>query len=80
MSRREDRTQRRVVITRHNRPPATGRFARRPGRDRRANGSGDGSKGPGPNAALPRPTGWRGRLPGPLQRPLAWHAPVAATS
>jgi len=56
VSRREDRTQRRVVITRHNRPPANGRFARPPG---------------------PRPEGWRARLPGALQRPLAWQAPVA---
>ena len=31
MSRREDRTQRRVTVVRHTRPPATGRFARRPG-------------------------------------------------
>lgn len=76
MSRREDRTQRRVVITRHNRPPATGRFARRPGPERRANSGGEGSKGPGPNGESPA-RGWRGRLPGPLQRPLAWHAPVA---
>jgi cell division protein FtsQ len=56
MSRREDRTQRRVVVTRHTRPPAAGRFARRPG---------------------PRPEGWRAKLPGALQRPLAWQAPVA---
>ena len=56
MSRREDRTQRRVVVTRHNRPPAAGRFARRPG---------------------PSPEGWRAKLPGPLQRPLTWQAPVA---
>ena len=76
MSRREDRTQRRVVITRHNRPPANGRFARRPGPERRGNGGGDGSKGPGPNGAA-RPTGWRAKLPEPLRRPLAWHAPVA---
>jgi len=57
VSRREDRTQRRVVITRHDRPPANGRFARRPG--------------PKP------PDGWRSKLPGALQRPLAWQAPVA---
>ncbi len=56
MSRREDRTQRRVTVVRHTRPPATGRFARRPGH---------------------RPEGWRARLPGALQRPLAWQAPVA---
>ncbi|MDQ1514577.1 MAG: cell division protein FtsQ [Actinomycetota bacterium] len=56
MSRREDRTQRRVKVVRHNRPPTNGRFARRPG---------------------PRPEGWRARLPGALQRPLAWQAPVA---
>lgn len=31
MSRREDRTQRRVTVVRHNRPPSTGRFARPPG-------------------------------------------------
>ena len=31
MSRREDRIQRRVNIVRNTRPPATGRFARRPG-------------------------------------------------
>jgi cell division protein FtsQ len=45
-----------VVVTRHNRPPVNGRFARRPGN---------------------RPEGWRARLPGALQRPLAWQAPVA---
>src|SRR5207237_4169070 len=73
---REDRSQRRVVITRQNRPPATGRFARRPGPERRT-AAADGSKGPGPGAAPGRPGGWRGRLPGRLQRPLAWHAPVA---
>lgn len=56
MSRREDRTQRRVTVVRHTRPPATGRFARPPGH---------------------RPEGWRARLPGALQRPLAWQAPVA---
>jgi len=56
VSRREDRTQRRVTVVRHTRPPAAGRFARRPG---------------------PRPEGWRAKLPGPLQRPLAWQAPVA---
>ena len=77
MSRREDRTQRRVVISRQNRPPANGRFARRPGPERRANGGPEGSKGPGPNGAPVRPGGWRGRLPAKLQRPLAWHAPVA---
>jgi cell division protein FtsQ len=66
-----------VVITRQNRPPANGRFARRPGPERRGSPAGDGSKGPGPNGVPPRPDGWRGRLPGPLQRPLAWHAPVA---
>ena len=31
MSRREDRTQRRVTVVRHTRPPSAGRFARRPG-------------------------------------------------
>ena len=56
MSRREDRTQRRVTVVRHTRPPAVGRFARHPGH---------------------RPEGWRARLPGALQRPLAWQAPVA---
>ena len=55
MSRREDRTQRRVTVVRHTRPPAAGRFARRPGH---------------------RPEGWRARLPGALQRPLAWQSPV----
>jgi cell division protein FtsQ len=55
VSRREDRTQRRVTVVRHTRPPATGRFARHP---------------------RPRPTGWRAKLPGALQRPLAWQAPV----
>ena len=56
MSRREDRsTHRRVTVTRQTRPPAAGRFARRPGH---------------------RPEGWRARLPGALQRPLAWQAPV----
>jgi len=69
VSRREDRTQRRVVVVRHNRPPANGRFARRPGRrpERRGN----------PDVAEVRATGWRARLPGALQRPLAWQAPVA---
>jgi cell division protein FtsQ len=56
VSRREDRTQRRVTVVRHTRPPTAGRFARRPGH---------------------RPEGWRAKLPGPLQRPLAWQAPVA---
>jgi cell division protein FtsQ len=56
VSRREDRTQRRVTVVRHTRPPAAGRFARHP---------------------RPRPTGWRAKLPGALQRPLAWQAPVA---
>ena len=59
MSRREDRTQRRVTVVRHTRPPSAGRFARRPGR------------------ATPPTRGWRARLPGALQRPLAWQAPVA---
>jgi len=31
VSRRENRTQRRVTVVRHTRPPAAGRFARRPG-------------------------------------------------
>jgi cell division protein FtsQ len=31
VSRREDRTQRRVTVARHNRPPTAGRFARPPG-------------------------------------------------
>jgi cell division protein FtsQ len=56
VSRREDRTQRRVTVVRHTRPPVSGRFARRP-----------------PH----RPEGWRAKLPGALQRPLAWQAPVA---
>ena len=56
MSRREDRTQRRITVVRHTRPPAVGRFARHPGH---------------------RPEGWRARLPGALQRPLAWQAPIA---
>ncbi|MEW6476376.1 MAG: FtsQ-type POTRA domain-containing protein [Actinomycetota bacterium] len=62
MSRREDRTQRRVTVVRHTRPPASGRFARRPGPDRRTAGG---------------PEGWRAKLPAALQRPLAWQAPVA---
>jgi cell division protein FtsQ len=45
-----------TVVRRNTRPPAAGRFARRPG---------------------PGPEGWRAKLPGPLQRPLAWQAPVA---
>ena len=59
MSRREDRTQRRVTVAGHTRPPSAGRFARRPG-------------------PASKPTqGWRAKLPGALQRPLAWQAPVA---
>ena len=84
MSRREDRTQRRVVITRQNRPPANGRFARRPGPERRGNGGPEGTKGPGPGTGGPRPGGWRGRLPARLLparllggRPPPWQAPIA---
>ena len=57
MSRREDRTQRRVRVVRHTRPPAGGRFARRPG--------------PGPDgwraklpAALRRPLAWQAPVAG----------------
>lgn len=78
MSRREDRTQRRVTVVRHTRPPSAGRFARRPGHERRANGGPEGSAGAGRHVREVRAArGWRARLPSALQRPLAWQAPVA---
>jgi cell division protein FtsQ len=77
MSRREDRTQRRVVVVRHTRPPAAGRFARRPGPERRSNGGPEGSMGADRRVAEVRADGWRAKLPAALQRPLAWQAPVA---
>ena len=59
MSRREDRTQRRVTVVRHTRPPAAGRFARRPG------------PGPKPEGwrfklptALQRPLAWQAPVAG----------------
>jgi len=55
MSRREDRTQRRVVVVRHNRPPANGRFARRPGPE------GWRAKLP---SALQRPLAWQAPVAG----------------
>ncbi|HEV7861830.1 MAG TPA: FtsQ-type POTRA domain-containing protein, partial [Acidimicrobiia bacterium] len=63
MSRREDRTQRRVVVVRHTRPPAAGRFARPPGRRP------DGWRAKLP-AALQRPLAW--------QAPVAGRAVVGA--
>lgn len=64
MSRREDRTQRRVTVVRHTRPPAAGRFARRPGP---APAQGWRAKLP---AALQRPLAW--------QAPVAGRAVVGA--
>lgn len=64
MSRREDRTQRRVTVVRHTRPPVTGRFARRPGP---APPQGWRAKLP---AALQRPLAW--------QAPVAGRAVVGA--
>jgi cell division protein FtsQ len=57
MSRRDDRTQRRVVITRHNRPPVNGRFARPPG----PRPGGWQAKLPG---ALRRPLAWQAPVAG----------------
>lgn len=57
MSRREDRTQRRVVVVRHNRPPAAGRFARRPGPRP------DGWRAKLPDA-LQRPLAWQAPVAG----------------
>lgn len=57
MSRREDRTQRRVVVVRQTRPPAAGRFARRPGP------SPDGWRAKLP-AALQRPMAWQAPVAG----------------
>jgi cell division protein FtsQ len=51
------------VFVRHTRPPAAGRFARRPG--------------PNPDHSRRSNEGWRAKLPAALQRPLAWQAPVA---
>jgi cell division protein FtsQ len=59
VSRREDRTQRRVTVMRHTRPPAAGRFARRPG---------PGPKPEGWRAKLPavlqRPLAWQAPVAG----------------
>ena len=57
MSRREDRTQRRVRVVRHTRPPAGGRFARRPGP------GADGWRARLP-AALRRPLAWQAPVAG----------------
>ncbi|HEV8627814.1 MAG TPA: FtsQ-type POTRA domain-containing protein [Acidimicrobiia bacterium] len=57
MSRREDRTQRRVTVVRHTRPPAAGRFARRPGH----RPEGWRAKLP---AALQRPLAWQAPVAG----------------
>ena len=70
MSRREDRTQRKVVITRHNRPPVSGRFARRPG----PRPEGWRAKLP---AALQRPLAWQAPVAG---RAVAGAGKVAATA
>lgn len=58
MSRREDRTQRRVTVVRHTRPPSSGRFARRPGP---APAQGWRAKLP---AALQRPLAWQAPVAG----------------
>lgn len=65
MSRREDRTQRRVTVVRHTRPPSAGRFGRRPGPSSRP-AQGWRAKLP---AALQRPLAW--------QAPVAGRAVVA---
>jgi cell division protein FtsQ len=57
VSRREDRTQRRVTVMRHTRPPAAGRFARRPGH----RPEGWRAKLP---AALQRPLAWQAPVAG----------------
>lgn len=66
MSRREDRTQRRVTVVRHTRPPSSGRFARRPGRAGNSPANGWRSRLP---AAFQRPLAW--------QAPVAGRAVVA---
>lgn len=58
MSRREDRTQRRVTVVRHTRPPSAGRFARRPGP-----GPAQGWRAKLP-AALQRPLTWQAPVAG----------------
>jgi cell division protein FtsQ len=72
VSRREDRTQRRVTIVRHTRPPAAGRFARRPGTTRRPEGWR--AKLP---AALQRPLAWQAPVAG---RAVAGAGKAAATA
>ena len=70
MSRREDRTQRRVTVVRHTRPPAAGRFARHPGR----RPEGWRAKLP---AALQRPLAWQAPVAG---RAVAGAGKVAASA
>jgi len=72
VSRREDRTQRRVTVVRHTRPPAAGRFARRPGSARRPEGWR--AKLP---AALQRPLAWQAPVAG---RAVAGAGKAAATA
>ena len=70
VSRREDRTQRRVTVVRHTRPPAAGRFARRPG----PRPDGWRAKLPGRAAAAPGLAGAGGRAgpwPAPARPPPA---------
>jgi cell division protein FtsQ len=70
VSRREDRTQRRVTVVRHTRPPAAGRFARRPGH----RPEGWRAKLP---AALQRPLAWQAPVAG---RAVAGAGKVAASA
>jgi cell division protein FtsQ len=70
LSRREDRTQRRVTVVRHTRPPAAGRFARRPGHRP------DGWRAKLP-AALQRPLAWQTPVAG---RAVAGAGKVAANA
>jgi cell division protein FtsQ len=70
VSRREDRTQRRITVVRHTRPPAAGRFARRPGH----RPEGWRSRLP---AALQRPLAWQAPVTG---RAVAGAGKVAASA
>lgn len=70
MSRREDRTQRRVRVVRHNRPPSAGRFGRPPGPRP------EGWRGRLP-AALQRPLAWQAPVAG---RAMAGAGKAAATA